>query len=116
MSMTKEDWAKIGVEWQDDGSAIITLTHPINVGGAKSTKVQMQCPSLNQVEVIEADKEGMALTREKRGVASLMGMAPEEVGQIKFPDYRRVQQVYADFLGGTPPTFVGATPAPQSAS
>ncbi|MBX9635288.1 MAG: phage tail assembly protein [Magnetospirillum sp.] len=112
--MNTEDWKKIGVEWQEDGSAIIALTFPINVGGAKSTKVQMHCPSLDQVEAINADKTGDPVAREKRGIAGMMGLAPEELGQIKFPDYRRVQMVYADFLAGTPPMFIGAACEAQS--
>lgn len=116
MTKTVEEWNKLGVEWHEDGNATITLTFEVNVGGVKSKKVQMQCPSLEQMEFIDSDKIGTALAREKRSVAGLVGMAPEEMGQIKAPDYRRIQMVYADFLQGTPPPFIGAEYAPQSDS
>lgn len=116
MTLSIEDWKKKGIIWNEDGSASITLTHPINVGGTKSTKVQMHCPSLDQMEIIASDKDGSDITREKRNMASLMGLAPEELGQVKAPDYRRLQEVYADFLAGTPPMFIGAKFAPQSDS
>lgn len=123
MTMTIEDWKKKGVIWNEDGSASITLTHPINVGGVKSAKVQMHCPSLDQLEIIAAaDKAASAaaaaapLGAEKKNMSSLMGLTPEELGQVKAPDYRRLQMVYADFLAGTPPTFIGAEFAPRSDS
>lgn len=120
MTLTIEQWAAKGVVWNDDGSASIALTHPINVGGTKSAKVQMSCPSLEQLEVIaaadNAAQPGKPLAAEKENMASLMGLAPEELGQVKAPDYRRLQMVYADFLAGTPPTFIGAEYVPQSGS
>jgi hypothetical protein len=105
--MTVEEWKNIGVIWNDDGSADIALSFPINVGGVKTKKVRMECPSLNQAEDIEKDDSGTAIAQEKRSVGALIGIAPEEVGQIMKPDYTRVQKVYATFLAGTPPTFIG---------
>ncbi|MBC7952245.1 MAG: phage tail assembly protein [Rhodospirillaceae bacterium] len=108
------DWNALGVTWSDDGSATIALSFEINVGGVKGKSLVMLCPSLDQAEAIDNDKNGTALQRERRGIASLMGVTEGEMGQLKFPDYRRLQAVYECFFGGTPPMFVGSQSASQS--
>ena len=115
-ALTVEDWEKLGVTWNEDGSADITLTAEINVGGVKTKLVHMECPSLSDAEGFEADKKGTAIEQERRAVGQLTGMAPEEVGQIKKPDYGRVQKVFGLFLSDTPPLFIGGASDPQSAS
>ncbi len=110
------DWNALGVTWNDDGSADIRLTFPINVGGVRSATVRMQCPSLDQAAEINQDKNGTELDRERRGMAGLMGLAAEELGQVKFPDYRRLQKVYWVFFTGTPPMFIGGAPKPSSSA
>lgn len=115
--LSVEDWQAMGVEWQEDGSAIITLSYPIQIGHLKAASLTMQCPDLNQAEEIDkSPAKESALSKEKKDIAGLMGLAPEEMGQIKFPDYRRVQKVYSVFFTGTPPLYIGGASAPQSAS
>lgn len=115
-AMSVEDWKKMGVTWNEDGSADINLTIAINVGGSKTKVVRMECPSLAMAEEFENDKTGTAIEQERRAVGMLTGMAPEEVSQIKKPDYGRVQKVFALFLSDTPPLFIGGASDPQSAS
>lgn len=115
-ALTVEDWKKWGVTWNENGSADIKLTAEINVGGVRTKTVHMECPSLSQAEEFDNDKKGTAIEQERRAVGMLTGMAPEEVGQIKKPDYGRVQKVYALFLADTPPLFIGGASDPQSAS
>lgn len=115
-ALSVEDWKKMGVTWNEDGSADIKLTIAINVGGAQTKAVRMECPSLALAEEFENDKKGTAIEQERRSVGMLTGMAPEEVSQIKKPDYGRVQKVFALFLSDTPPLFIGGASGAQSAS
>lgn len=115
-ALSVEAWKKMGVTWNEDGSADIKLTLAINVGGVLTKSVHMECPSLAQAEDFEKDNKGTAIEQERRSVGMLTGMAPEEVAQIKKPDYGRVQKVFGLFLSDTPPLFIGGASDPQSAS
>lgn len=116
--MTVEDWKAIGVTWNEDGSATIELTKPIKVGAMAKQALVMVCPSLNDAEEFDKSlsKDETALIRERKNMCSLIGLAPEEMGMVKLPDYRRLQRVYTVFLAGTPPLFIGGAGGPRSDS
>lgn len=92
-----------GVTWNDDGSATIELLRAINVSGDKLKSITMQCPSMKFMRQHNTSIEGM--DGEVKGVAELCGLAVEEIDQTGYPDYQRIQKVFACFLVGTAPNW-----------
>ncbi|WP_133125816.1 phage tail assembly protein [Thalassospira marina] len=92
-----------GVTWNEDGSATIDLKQRINVSGEKKASIRMNYPSVTFMR--ENNEQIKTLDGENDAIAELCGIAPEETGQIGWPDYLRVQRVFSYFLGGDAPNW-----------
>lgn len=101
-----------GVSWNDDGSASIDLVKPINISGDMTKVLKMQYPSVTFMNT--HNKQINELDGENSAIAELCGVAPEEIGQLGWPDYKRVQKVFSRFLGGDAPNW--QMPSSASAS
>jgi hypothetical protein len=92
-----------GVSWNDDGSANIDLVKPINISGDMTKVLKMQYPSV--IFMKTHNKQINELDGENSAIAELCGVAPEEIGQLGWPDYKRAQKVFTRFLAGDAPNW-----------
>ncbi|WP_019646084.1 phage tail assembly protein [Novispirillum itersonii] len=99
-----------GVDWLESGDARITLRHPLRVDGKETATLIMRCPSLLDIEAMET-LTGPDMAREKATVAGWCSITTEELNAIKWPDYRRLQQVYVAYCAGTAGNFTGMSAA-----
>ncbi|SIS76312.1 phage tail assembly protein [Insolitispirillum peregrinum] len=93
-----------GVDWLSDGNARITLRHALTVEGKATSTLIMRCPSLLDIEAMDA-LSGSDMAREKATVSGWCGITTDELSGIKWPDYKRLQQVYVAYCAGTAGNF-----------
>lgn len=80
-----------------EGFVDVTLTRPLNVGGAKLSVIRMREPlvrdqkAINKMDGDNADKESMLF-------ANLCGLVPSDMDEMPMKDYARLMDAYTSFM------------------
>lgn len=95
-----------GITWNSDGTATVRLAQGIVVDGTSCAALTLRCPSLDDLELFERGQKGRSDAEHERHImATLCGAAPDELGPLAVPDYRRLQKACSAFFAGTAPNF-----------
>lgn len=79
------------------GYAIITLSRPLEIGGAPLTALKMREPCVND-NLTYDEMKGTDARKEVSTLANLLEMDPAHVAKLPLRDYVRMQAAYAGFL------------------
>ncbi|SAL03088.1 hypothetical protein AWB77_06703 [Caballeronia fortuita] len=79
-----------------DGHASITLSRPMNVGGAPVTALKMREPLLRD-QVAMQEQKGTDLEREIFLFANLCEITPDQLKALPVRDYNRIVAAYVGF-------------------
>lgn len=93
MAEKKPDWLK----YNDDSSADVTLSKPMDLAGVKVSSVRMREPTVADQETA-SERSGSDATREIMTFADLCQLAPDDVRKLPVRDYRRLQVAYLGFI------------------
>lgn len=75
----------------------IELKHPVEIDGAKVTKLDMRRPKVK--DQLAADKgAGGNAAKEVRLFANLCEVAPATIEELYLSDYQQLQETYTAFL------------------
>lgn len=86
------EWLKEG-----DGFTDITLSRPLDVGGAKVSMVRMREPLVRDQSVM-SKMDGDNSEKEITLFANLCGILPSDVELMPVRDYSRLQTAYLAFI------------------
>lgn len=76
----------------------ITLEHPVTINGATVRTIRLRRPKV--ADVLAAKKlKGDETEQEMTLIANLAEWNPEDVKELDFADYRKVQEALQDFFG-----------------
>ncbi|MDT9105755.1 phage tail assembly protein, partial [Escherichia coli] len=89
---TKNDWLNIN----DDGSATITLSRPLEVNGARLATLTMREPTVDD-QLVTSDMKGSEAVKEVSFFANLCEVEPAAIRRLPIRDYVRLQAAYAGF-------------------
>ena len=84
---------------QREGFTVIPLRTPVTVGGDTVRQLRMREPAVEDTLAVEKTmRGGTDGEREVRLFANLCEVPPSTIEKLKMYDYKRVQDVYRDFL------------------
>lgn len=90
--MKKTEFIKKG-----DGHVDITLSRALNIGGTETTTLRMREPEVRDQLAASQHSENAA-EREVFMFATLCGVAPDDLHNLKVRDYGRLQDAYTGFI------------------
>ena len=79
-----------------DGKAIITLSRPLVIDGAKVGQLTMREPTVD--DQLAAEKIGTGGEADKGYMANLCQISPTDVGRLPLRDFKRLQEAFGFFL------------------
>lgn len=79
-----------------DGKAIITLSRPLEIDGAKVGQLTMREPTVD--DQLTAEKLGSTGEADKTYMANLCQIAPSDIGRLPLRDFKRLQVAFGFFL------------------
>lgn len=93
MTTKNPDWLKTN----DDGSADVTLSRPLDIDGAKVRVLRMREPTV--ADQLAADEhKGTEAAREIAMLSNLCMVTPEDIKALPLRDYKRMQAAFLGFL------------------
>lgn len=82
----------------DAGFVDVELSRPMDIDGAKITKLRMREPTVGDQLASEEFKGGEA-AKEIAMLANLCEIAPDDIKRLTLKDYKRLQAAFLGFLG-----------------
>lgn len=80
-----------------EGYTDIELSRPLDVDGAKITKLRMREPTV--ADQLAADEiKGSDAQKEIQTFANLLEIAPDDLKKLSLRDYKKVQAAFTGFL------------------
>lgn len=79
-----------------DGSAEITLSRPLEIEGAKVNVLTMREPTVD--DQIAAEKNGTDGMADKKYMANLCMVTPDDIGRLPLRDFKRLQVAFGFFI------------------
>ena len=79
-----------------DGKAVITLSRPLDIDGAKVGQLTMREPTVD--DQLAAEKLGQGGEADKVYIANLCQVAPADIGRLPLKDFKRLQVAFGFFL------------------
>lgn len=85
------------LQYNDNGSADITLSRPASISGVQTTAVRMREPTVGDQEVA-SEMSGSDAAREITIFANLCDVAPDDIRKLPLRDYKRLSTAYLGFI------------------
>lgn len=82
----------------DAGFVDVELSRPMDIDGAKITKLRMREPTVADQLASEEFKGGEA-AKEIAMLANLCEIAPDDIKRLTLKDYKRLQAAFLGFIG-----------------
>lgn len=82
---------------EGEGFVDITLSRPMDVDGAKVTKIRLREPTVDDQLAMEESK-GSDAKKEVNLLASLCMVSPADIGKLPLRDYKRLQVGLQTFI------------------
>lgn len=79
-----------------DGKAVVTLSRPLDIDGAKVGQLTMREPTVD--DQLTAEKQGTGGEVDKLYIANLCQVAPADIGRLPLRDFKRMQVAFGFFL------------------
>lgn len=79
-----------------DGSAEVTLSRPLDIDGAKVNVLTMREPTVD--DQIAAEKNGSDGQADKKYIANLCMVSPDDIGRLPLRDFKRLQVAFGFFI------------------
>lgn len=83
---------------QDQGFVDVELSRPLEIDGAKVTKLRMREPTVAD-QLASEEMKGSDSAKEIAMLANLCQIAPDDIKRLPLKDYKRLQAAFLGFLG-----------------
>lgn len=80
-----------------DGGVEITLSSPADIGGAKLSTLRLREPTVRDLEAAQKASGGDEASHEVQLFANLLEVTPDDIRNLKFRNYKRVQTAFGLF-------------------
>lgn len=82
---------------QDTGYVDVELSRPLEVDGAKVTKLRMREPTVGD-QLVADEMKGSDAAKEIATLANLCQIAPDDIKKLTLKDYKRLQAAFLGFI------------------
>lgn len=83
---------------QDQGFVDVELSRPLEIDGAKVTKLRMREPTVAD-QLASEEMKGSDSAKEIAMLANLCEVSPDDIKRLTLKDYKKMQAAFLGFLG-----------------